>query len=360
MVHKVLCVDDEIHNLEALERLLRKQYTTVKASSGSEALQKLKEHSFSLIISDQKMPQMTGVEFFMEAKKLQPDAVRVLLTGYTDLESVIGAINQGQIFRYITKPWEPEEFLGIVRQAVEVFEMKKTIAEQNEELRSLDKLKSDFMILVNHELKTPLTGIFSFVQLLQEEKMDETKSLYVNKIAKNTQRLQDLINDTLLITQLKASTEPLKTETVDLAKIIPDLWAQLEKDSKSKNLKLKAPKKSFNLLTNANYLAIVLKKLLHNVHSYAKTESTAEVQWGEDTTDWTLTIRNESAQALAKNPQELLGAFTKEGHILNHSGGTGLGLAVVQAIVNRLKGKLTIEAQNNQFSVEIKFPKPQL
>ena len=213
MVHKILCIDDETHNLEALERLLRKKYKTICVSSGADALKEVEKHHFSLIISDQKMPEMTGVEFFMQAKKIQPEAIRILLTGYTDLESVIDAINQGQIYRYITKPWDPDELLGIVKQAIEVFDMKGTIARQNqdlqkanEQLKSLDKLKTDFMLLVNHELKTPLTGIFSFVQLLKEEKLNSEQALYLEKIAKNTKRLEDLINDTLLITRIKAST----------------------------------------------------------------------------------------------------------------------------------------------------------
>ena len=89
MKHKILCIDDEIHNLEALERLLRKSHDIVLAESGLEGLEKLKEHQFSLIISDQKMPNMTGVEFLMEAVKHQPNAIRILLTGYTDLESCL-------------------------------------------------------------------------------------------------------------------------------------------------------------------------------------------------------------------------------------------------------------------------------
>ena len=78
MEHSVLCIDDESHNLEALERLLRKKYKTVTASSGAEGLKALDKHSFSLIISDQKMPEMTGVEFFEKAREIQPEAVRNL------------------------------------------------------------------------------------------------------------------------------------------------------------------------------------------------------------------------------------------------------------------------------------------
>ena len=110
MKHSILCIDDESYNLEALKRLFRKNYHVITALSGPKALEELGKQKIALIISDQKMPEMTGVEFFIKAKKIQPDAIRILLTGYTNLESVIDAINQGQIYRYITKPWEPREF----------------------------------------------------------------------------------------------------------------------------------------------------------------------------------------------------------------------------------------------------------
>ncbi len=219
MKHSILCIDDEPHNLEALKRLFRKNYIVIAAPSGPKALKELDKQNFSVIISDQKMPEMTGVEFFMEAKKIQPDAVRILLTGYTDLESVIDAINQGQIHRYVTKPWEPGEFSGIISQAAEVFEMKQTINQQNqrllranEELKSLNKMKMDFMLLVNHELKTPLTGIFSFLQLIDEEPLTPEQKLYVDKILKNTHRLQDLVDSTLLITLPKVSASNSKSD----------------------------------------------------------------------------------------------------------------------------------------------------
>ena len=111
MAHSILCVDDEEHNLQALERLLRKKYDIHTALSGKDALELMEKVHFSLIISDQRMPLMTGVDFLVEAQKIQPQAIRILLTGYTDLESVIDAINKGQIYRYITKPWDNDQLV---------------------------------------------------------------------------------------------------------------------------------------------------------------------------------------------------------------------------------------------------------
>lgn len=117
---KILLVDDEINITKALRRLLMEvdQYEVFTADSGADGLLLLKEEpDVGVIISDQRMPQMTGVEFLAQARELTPDAVRILLTGYADIEASIGAINQGAVFRYLTKPWKDEELLQAVSEA---------------------------------------------------------------------------------------------------------------------------------------------------------------------------------------------------------------------------------------------------
>jgi signal transduction histidine kinase len=301
----------------------------------------------------------------MEAKKAQPEAIRVLLTGYTDLESVINAINQGQIYRYITKPWEPEEFLGVVHQAIEVHEMKGTIARQNdqlkkanEELKSLDQLKTDFMLLVNHELKTPLTAIFSFVQLLEEESLAPEQKLYLDKISKNTKRLQELINDTLLITKIKTDSKMNSKEDADLRQLIQEQWQSLEKDFSNQNFKLSGLSESpFIQHVNQKSMEIIFKKILHNCFIHGKPETEIQIKFEQRDDSWSLSCTNELTKDLEKTSEELLSAFSTDKDILNHSGGSGLGLAVIQAIVNLFAGKLQIETANKKFIISVRFPK---
>src|SRR4051812_41660210 len=98
MQHSILVVDDESDIVDSIERQFRKQYKVLKANSGIQALQILQKENVHLILSDQRMPEMTGVQLFERAQKIQPEAIRILLTGYTDVESVIAAINTGQIY----------------------------------------------------------------------------------------------------------------------------------------------------------------------------------------------------------------------------------------------------------------------
>lgn len=368
MKKHILCIDDEIHNLEALERLLRKDYSVSTATSGAKGLELVQKLNFALIISDQKMPEMTGVDFFAQAKLLQPDAVRILLTGYTDLESVIGAINQGQIYRYITKPWDPEELMTIVAQAIEVFGMRQTIAEQNlqlrkvnEELLSLDRLKTEFMLLVNHELKTPLTAITSFAQLLKEENLTPEQELYLQKILKNTRRLEDLIEDTLLITRLKTNLPDHKPEMIDIVDRIQKQWMSLNNEFKAKKMKLKLKNSTpFIQPTQSKYIDIIIKKLLHNGLVHSLPESTVQLDWAEDDHSWTLRCSSCPSQKITVSSQELLKPFRTTENIMNHSKGSGLGLAVIQTILNLFGGSIDLQIEPNQFTAALSFPKPKL
>jgi len=146
--HTILIVDDEESILNSLQRVFHKEgYELITARSGQEGLARLKEEGkeFSLIISDQRMPGMNGVEFLEKAKNIFPQAARILLTGYSDTEAVVEAINKGGIHRYMAKPWNEEELLFHVHQALKqydlVVENQKLLAltkEQNEELKELN------------------------------------------------------------------------------------------------------------------------------------------------------------------------------------------------------------------------------
>lgn len=141
---KVLLVDDDINILKALRRLLEPghNYAVLTASSGGEALELLAEQDdVAVILSDQRMPQMSGVEFLQQACRRVPDAVRILLTGYADQDATIAAINQGAVYRYLTKPWDDESLLATIADAVQSYHLvmenrrlNALVARQKEEL----------------------------------------------------------------------------------------------------------------------------------------------------------------------------------------------------------------------------------
>jgi response regulator RpfG family c-di-GMP phosphodiesterase len=115
--HSILLVDDEPEILFSLRGLLRKEFDLYTAESGVEALEVLRRRPVDVIMTDQRMPQMTGVELLRRAQGDCPEAIRIVFTGYADLKAVIDAINLGQIHRYLTKPWDPDELVEVLHQA---------------------------------------------------------------------------------------------------------------------------------------------------------------------------------------------------------------------------------------------------
>ncbi|WP_448572971.1 GAF domain-containing protein [Trichothermofontia sp.] len=117
---KLLVVDDEPDNLDLLYRTFRREYQVLRAESGPKALEILEqEGNVAVIISDQRMPMMSGTEFLSLTATKYPDTIRIILTGYTDVEDLVDAINAGRVFKYVTKPWDDQELKGVVKQAVD-------------------------------------------------------------------------------------------------------------------------------------------------------------------------------------------------------------------------------------------------
>jgi DNA-binding NtrC family response regulator len=132
--HPVLLVDDEPEILFSLRGLLRKEFDLHTAGSGPEALEILHRQPVHVIMSDQRMPEMTGVELLRRARGECPEAIRLIFTGYADIKAVVEAINQGQIYRYLTKPWDPDQLVATLHEACAQYER---ILERRQLLRDL-------------------------------------------------------------------------------------------------------------------------------------------------------------------------------------------------------------------------------
>ncbi len=149
--HTVLCVDDEINVLNALKRLFRKEgHTLLTASSGADALNLLQDNAVHMIISDQRMPEMSGTELMGKVKELYPDVIRIILSGYTDVDTITESINKGHIYKFFLKPWNDQSLVLEIRQALVQHDLVQTnkalhqkVLEQNETLRQInDNLES--------------------------------------------------------------------------------------------------------------------------------------------------------------------------------------------------------------------------
>ena len=233
--HVLMLVDDEQSILSSLKRLFRnKGYQILTAASGRQGLETLEgaEKRVSLIISDQRMPDMTGVRFLEQAKKIFPDAIRFLLTGYADMEAVIDAVNLGEIHRYLTKPWDDDDLLLQVQQALQQYELvaenlrltkltRKQNARLNELNRGLEKKVAERTLEITKKNKK-----LNEINLKLEKSVTDTVRLLSSFIQNSNQWLGKYMNDTAQLAGKIArdfGLEEKEIEAVETAAMIHDL-----------------------------------------------------------------------------------------------------------------------------------------
>ena len=165
--NRILFVDDEENVLRSLKRLfMSEDYTVLTALSGPDGLAVLKEVEVPVIVSDQRMPVMTGAEFLEKSRELSPDSVRIILTGYADVEAAIGAINRGGAYRYVSKPWNDNELLLVIKDAFDKYRLVKE-----------NKYLTELTIQQNGELKKWSTELEFYVQQHTIELTNQNKEL---------------------------------------------------------------------------------------------------------------------------------------------------------------------------------------
>ena len=367
MKHSILCVDDEIDNVDALERIFRKNYQVLKATSGTEGLALLKQNTdVALIISDQRMPKMMGVEFLKKSIKTHPNAIRILLTGYTDIDSVIGAINAGEVYRYLTKPWDSVDLANTVDKAIEKYDLRRELVEKNQalekalaELKTLDQAKTQFMVLINHELKTPLTVLLSFLELLQESSLDDEQSIYVNRIDQSSKRLKTIIDEVLELVSAETGQIKISKSKIDIEDLITSLYQSWKLRLEGHSLGWQADLQTKKVKADPTILTKVLNRLLDNAVKFATKNSDVEIHIGEDSQNSDLirfTVRNKGKAMTKATIERVLKPFALDEELLHHSKGLGMGLSLCQALLKTHQSEISIDCPKGYIEVSFVLP----
>lgn len=235
--HTVLVVDDEPDVVMSVKDLLRLEHRVLGAHSAAEGMKILAQEEVHVVMTDQRMPEITGVEFLRQIRGDHPEAIRLLFTGYADIRAVIDAINQGNVFRYITKPWDPDELMSIIREAISrydlIIERKRLVEElqhkntelalSNREMERVKALQEAFVQVASHELRTPLTLILGISYLAAHcPNVPPPLKDWLGRMERAGQRLQRLVDQ--LINQLAAGQfeRPLLRAPVDLAGLLTE------------------------------------------------------------------------------------------------------------------------------------------
>lgn len=373
--HTVLVIDDEPDVLQSVKDLLRFDYKVITATRATEGIKALAEQEVHVVMTDQRMPEMTGVEFLHHVQGEHPDAIRLLFTGYADLKAVIDAINQGNVYRYITKPWDPSELQSVIREACERYDLIverqrliEELKEKNAELERADALKTSFLRVVAHELRTPITLQLGLTQLaLRSEGLTPLVRDRLERIERAGQRLYRRAEQLMVLLHREDFAQNLERAPTDLAALVAAVVDDVRPfaERRRQTLTVDAPSDLGELRLDAQKVQDALELLLLNAVKFTpdggRVSVTARRRADEGAT---LEVVDDGVGIPAEQMSHLFEPFFTGFDSEHHSSGDfafgarglGLGLSVVKAFVGMHGGRVSARSEPGRTVFTIDLP----
>jgi len=343
----VLYIDDEDNNLQSFRATLRKDFKIFTAIDAEEGLRIAQKEEIHVCIADQRMPGMSGTEFFEQMVKINPDPVRILLTGYSDIASVIDAINKGEVYRFIDKPWNIEQIKNSIKNGAEIYFMRKELKDTTVKVKKLHSEMNQFVYSLSHELRGPLMSISGVSKLAKMEITDPHTLEYFDMIDTATTKLDDFIYKMLdFYRSTKIDNKITKIIFEDI------LNQQLE----AYRLKFDLSHFKINVQVNQDHkfmsddakIRVILNNLFGNAVQFQKQEPGDK--WINLTIDVTkteavITIEDNGIGIDDKYKTDVFNLFTRA---TQKNVGTGIGLYMVKEAVEQMGGTIELESVFNE------------
>lgn len=369
--HCLLVVDDEPDLVQSVKDLLRFDYRVLGTTRATEGLRIMEKEEVHIVMTDQRMPEMTGVEFLKFLRDAYPDAIRLLFTAYADIDAVTDAINQGNVYRYISKPWEPHELKSVLRQAVDKYDLqaerKKLLREiqetnrqlesANQELRQANDVKRAFIRVASHELRTPLTIIMGMAEIsYKAQDVKPPLKNWLEQIFTGSLRLNERVEQMVKLLLAENFARPLQSRPEALTALLQKSAAAVATfaQQRKQNLVLDIPADLGTLTVEADKIHDSIVQLLINAIKFTPDAGTITLS-AHRTPDRGADI-SVADSGLGIDPQclpRLFDPFFTRFDVSRHSSGTfefdrrglGLGLSVVKAFVEMHGGTIKVQSE---------------
>ena len=382
-----LVVDDEPDILDAIRRMFRNDYRVLKAQSAAEGLEIVESEQVQVVMTDQRMPRMTGIEFLTRLREQHPHIVRVLFTGYSDIDNVIDAINEGHVYRYISKPWKPAELRLFVEQAFEYYESERErdrlleelrqanaqleerntlLRKANEELKHLDRMKNVFMEVVSHELNTPIAITLGYAFLLKKqlsEKLDPVAEKALSGIDSSALRLKHISQRIFKMLSEEGPTSTLELETIDMQAFVDSLRNQVEPflDKRDQTLEIDLSPDVGEVRADREKLIDITVNLVMNAIKFSEDHQVIELEVARSDSnpdEFTIEIVDRGIGIADDDVSRIFDAFFSTFNSQHHSSGNfefgkrgiGLGLSVAKKFATMHGGTIDVESERGKGS----------
>lgn len=373
----LLVVDDEPDLVQSVKDLLRFEFRVLGATRASEGFKILEREDVQVVMSDQRMPEMTGVEFLSSLRDRQPDTVRLLFTAYSDLQAVTDAINQGSVFRYITKPFEPDDLKAVLRQAVDYYnlqadrkrlmqeleEKNEQLEQANRELRQANELKRSFIKVASHELRTPLTIVVGLAELAASSgragcATGEPLQGWLDQIHRASLRLRDRVDQIVTFLQAENFSQTFSPRPTDFAELIQSAADEIRNFTtrRRQRLVVDAPPDLGTVSVDSEKIHDSVVQLLVNAVKFTPDEGTITLRARRSAEEATIAIEDTGQGIPEECKPRLFEPFFTGFDVSHHCSGTfeynrrgfGLGLSVAKAFVEMHGGRIDVDSAAGQ------------
>ncbi len=359
---QILAVDDDPGNLDVLVGLLEDEYSIQATTSPVAALELLEKYDFDMVIADQRMPEMTGVQLLNAARTKCPETVRIIISAYSDSKELLQCINEGQVFRYLLKPWVPEEVESVIRQGLEHRMQRLTIRKlvdalhnRNTELQStMAELKEAQESLVHsarlatvgqlttsiaHELRNQLTVVRAVYEMVKSDLLtDELKEM----VAVGDMAINNLLNMLSTVSAFsKAGKWSVDSQECDLTQVLNDAitMSRMDERAKRRRLTLKHPDEPCLAFVDPIRIGQVIVNLVRNALEATSEGGDVKVELSATESHWSVAVADNGVGVPGEDLGRLFDMFftTKE-----H--GVGLGLSISKQILDAHNGSIDVQS----------------
>lgn len=356
---RILYVDDEPENLKVFERVFRTDFAVTTTESPEAALRILESDTYDIVLSDQRMPSITGVDFLGRLYSMGIDSIRILLTGYSDIRAIIEAINRGHVYYYCTKPWGKEELTVLFLKAFEYVDLSRRNQRLLNDLAKTVKELDTFLYKASHNLKTPITSQLGLISLLKHDIPGENAEI-VQKMQESVTALEKTIDK---MQALSHSGYEFMGEryVVDVRILIDESINLFEELVTEKGIAIEVACNIGNEAFHSDPQSIkhVLGNVLENAFTYTQgAQPKVNVQASTYTEQGTVLLKLVvEDNGIGIDPSVIGDIFNPFFRGTNASSGSGLGLFVAKKILDSLQGRIEVKSQGaGGTTVEIVIP----
>jgi signal transduction histidine kinase len=361
--HTVLVVDDEPASLRALARTLRDSNRVATAPTAAQGLAALASEPIALMIVDQRMPEMTGTELLARAAVEYPETIRVLLTGYTDVDTLVEAINTGRVYYYLTKPWEPHELRLVVRRGLERYDAE---AERRRLIRALEQAcqrarreadqKGRLLTIATHELGTPLHVLSNALALMAEADVPLAARPWLDTAHRSAGWLARGLAQMATAARWRSGGLPLHTAPVDVGGLLREVQATFERSITGRTLALQfdVPEGLPTITADRVWLERALYNLISNAVRFTPDGGSVTVTAAAADAAVEISVADTGIGIETSLLDEVFEPFSAAGgEIQLHtsgrfefgSRGLGLGLAITKTIMEQHGGTISVRSR---------------